>query len=109
MHLPEAAQQLQRDVRQRHQAIPVAFGVADVHAPAWGVDIANLQAQPFAEAQSQTIEREEKDPVADDVGGVEDAPAFLDGDDVGQALTLGGLDQAGGDPGLAQNMGVVKL
>ena len=50
MHGREAAQEIMRRLRQRNEAIPVAFGVADVHASACRIDIAELQPQPFAEA-----------------------------------------------------------
>ena len=54
---------------QRNKSIPVAFGVADMHAPAWRVDIADLKSQSFAKAQAHAVEREEKDPVTDDASG----------------------------------------
>ena len=69
MHLPETSQQLMGRLWQRNETIPVALGVADVYAPAWRVDIADLKSQSFAQTQSQTIKREEEDPVTDDAGG----------------------------------------
>jgi hypothetical protein len=39
MHLPEATQHSQRRRRQRHQAILVALGIADMHALTFGVDM----------------------------------------------------------------------
>ncbi len=109
MHLPEVAQEPVGGVRQGHEAVPVALGVADMHAGAYGIDIADLQAQPFAQAQSQTVEGEVEHPVADDAGGGEQAPGFLDRDDVGQALAARWLDQAGCNPGFLQDMRVVEL
>ena len=50
---PEAAQQLVGGLRQRHQAIPIALGVADVHPRANTIDVANLQAQPFTKPQAR--------------------------------------------------------
>ena len=50
MRLPEAAQHRERGLRQRHEAIPVALGVAYLNAQAGGVDVADLQRQPFAQA-----------------------------------------------------------
>lgn len=47
--------------------------------------------------------------VNEHAGGGNDLLDFADGDEVGQALALGRLDQAGGDPGLLQSMGVEKL
>ena len=69
MYLPETLQQLMGCLWQRNETIPVAFGVADMHAPAWRVDIANLKSQSFAKAQTHAVEREEEDPVADDARG----------------------------------------
>ena len=54
MHQPEAAQQLVGGLRQRHQAIPIALGVADVHPRANTIDVANLQAQPFTKPQARS-------------------------------------------------------
>ena len=76
MHVPETAQQLMGGLRQRDQAIPIALGVADMDAPARAIDIADLQAQPFTESQSQAVEREEEHPVAEDAGGGEDPPGL---------------------------------
>ena len=43
-------------MRQRHEAILVALGVADMHARVRGIDIGQLQAQTFAQAQAEAIE-----------------------------------------------------
>ena len=51
---PEAAQQLVGGLRQWHQAIPIALGVADVHPRTNTIDVANLQAQPFTEPQARS-------------------------------------------------------
>ncbi len=45
MQLPEAAQQSMSGIGQRDEAVAVAFGVADVDAPAHGVNVSHLQAQ----------------------------------------------------------------
>ena len=100
MGLPEASQKIERRLRQRDEAIFVAFGVADMHARVRGVDIAQLQAQSFAQAQTQAIEGEQEHPVAEDAGGGEDAPGLFDGDDIGQPLGAGRFDQAGATQGL---------
>jgi len=67
------------------------------------------QGQPLAQAQAQAVEGEEEDPVAQDAGGCEQALCFLDGNDVGQALHLGRLDQPRHGPRLAQHVGGVEL
>jgi len=71
MGLPEAAQEIERRLRQRNEAILVALGVADMHARVRGVDIAQLQAQTFAQAQAEAIEGEEENAVADHACGGE--------------------------------------
>jgi len=71
MDLPEAAQEFMGRLRQRHETILVALGVADVHPLTCPIDIPHLKPQPFAEAQSQAIEREEKHPVTEHPGGGE--------------------------------------
>jgi hypothetical protein len=42
MHLPETLQQLMGRIWQWNESIPVAFGVADMHALARRIDIADL-------------------------------------------------------------------
>ena len=109
MHVPEALQGLVCRLRQRNETIPVALGIADVHAPACGIDIPHLQSQSFAQAQPQAIEREEEHPVTQYAGGGEYALRLRDRDDVRQALSPGRLDQTGGHPRLTQDVCVIKL
>ncbi len=49
VHLPETAQQVERCIRQGNETVLVALGIADMDAPANGVNITHLktQAQPF--------------------------------------------------------------
>ena len=82
MHLPELAQQIQCRSRQRNQAIPIAFGIADVHPPTRAIDIADLQAQPLAQTQPQTVQSEEEHPVTEGTGGRKQPPGFTNRDDV---------------------------
>ena len=96
-------------LRQRHEAIPITFGVAHMHTPAHGIEVADLQAQALPQAQSQAVACEEEHPVTEHTSRQENPPGFLDDNDVRQALALGRLDQAGGAPGFAQNMLVVAL
>ena len=106
---PEAAQQRVRGGRQRHEAIPVAFGVAHMHAVAHGVDVADLQAQPFAQPQAQAVEGEVEHPIAEHAGGSQQTLHFGHRDDVRQALALGRLDDAGRPPGFLQDVLGVEL
>ena len=93
----------------RGTTIPVALGIADVHAPARDIDIPHLQSQSFAQAQGQAIEREEEHPLTQNAGGGEYPLGLLDRDDVRQALSPGRLDQTGGHPRLTQHVCVIKL
>jgi hypothetical protein len=109
MNLPEAAQQGQRGRRQGHQAILVALGIADMHALTFGVDIAHLQAQALAEAQTQAVDGEKENPVTEHMGGQEKLLSLFHANNIRQALDLGRLDQIGGYPGFAQHMGIIEL
>ena len=40
---PEAPQGIERRLRQGYKTIPVALGVPDVHSPAFGIDVADLE------------------------------------------------------------------
>ena len=96
-------------VWQGNEAIPVAFGVADVDAPAFRINIPDLQAQPFSQAQAHAVEDEEEHPVAEDAGGLDDALHLADADNVGQALYFGRFDKPRRHPRFAQHMLGVEL
>ena len=53
--LPEAAQHAKGGVRQRNEAVAVAFGIANVHTVAIGIDVTDPQGQPFAQAQTPRV------------------------------------------------------
>ena len=109
MRGPETAQSGQRRCWQGHEAIPVTLGVADMDARPRRIDVAHLQSQPFAQAQPQAVEGEIEHPVAQGVCRRKQALRFVDGDDVGQPLRLGRLDQIRHHPGLLQHVGGVEL
>ena len=109
VHRPELAQNAQRRIGQRHQAVTVAFGVADVHAAPCAIDIADLQGQALAKAQAQAVQHKIKHPVAQGAGGSKQGLRLCDGDDIGQASRLGWLDKMGHAPGFAQHMQGVEL
>ena len=50
VELPELAQGGERRRGQRYQPIAVAFGIADVHPLALGINVAHRERQPFAQA-----------------------------------------------------------
>lgn len=70
MYGPEAPQELKRRLWQRHKVILVALGIANVHAGACGIDVAELQPQAFAQTQSQAVEGEEEHAVAENTGRI---------------------------------------
>lgn len=109
VQLPELPQGSQRRRRQGHEAVPVAFGVAYLYAHPGGIDVADFQGQPFAQAQPQAVEGEIEHPVAQGARRQKQALRFVDRNDVGQALRLGRLDQVRHHPGLLQDMGGVEL
>ena len=84
--LPEAAQEFVGGRRQRHQAILVALGIADMHALARAIDVGDRQPQPFAQAQAETVEGEEEDAVTEYLRGQKNPLGLLDRDNVRQAL-----------------------
>jgi len=65
MHLPEAAEAIQRRCRQRHQAVFVAFGIANMRPLPRGIDIGHRQAQAFAETQPQAIKCKKEHPITE--------------------------------------------
>nr|WP_245232572.1 hypothetical protein [Thiorhodococcus minor] len=93
MDPPEATQQLQRPVGQRHEPILVALPRADMQASARRIDIGYRQAQPLTEAKPQAVEGEEEDPVAQRVRPLDQTLGLLDRDDIRQALPFGRLDE----------------
>ena len=64
---------------------------------------------PSPSRRPEALEGEEEHPVTQDAGSGEDPLGVVDGDDVGQALALGRLDQARCHPGFAQDVFVVEL
>ncbi len=84
--LPETTQELVGGRRQRHQAILVALGIADMHALARRIDVGDRQPQAFAQAQAETVEGEEENAVTEHLRGQKNPLGLLDRDDVRQAL-----------------------
>ena len=109
MQLPELAQGGQRRCRQGHEAIPVALGVADLDAHPGGIDVADFEGQPFAQAQPQAVEGEVEHPVREGARRRKQALRFVDRDNVRQALGLRRLDQIRHHPRFLQHVGGVEL
>ena len=109
MALPETAKKSVGGHRQRHQAILVALGIAQMNAPANPINVGDRQPQPFSQTEAETVEREEKDAVTEYPCRPENPLGLLDGDDVRQALRPRWLNQSRRHPGLLQHVLVVKL
>jgi len=81
MHGPEAAQEVMRRLQQRNEEVPVTLGIPNMHVLTDCIDIADLQAQPLAQTQSQAVEREVEHPVADHARDGEQAQGFRNRDE----------------------------
>ncbi len=86
MAFPEAAQESIRSRRQGYEAILVALGVADVYSLPRRIDVANLKAQPFAQAKAETVEGEKEDAVTEYLRGQKNPLSLVNGNDVRYAL-----------------------
>ena len=61
MRFPVFPQALEGDVGQRHVAIPVALATADVQEHALGINVADFEAQAFAQAQAAGVNEQQTD------------------------------------------------
>ena len=61
MRFPLFPQPLEGDFGQRHVAIPIALATADVEEHAFGINVADLEAQPFAQAQAAGVNEQQAD------------------------------------------------
>ena len=93
MIFPLLAQECQRALGQGDVAIAIAFALADVQEHALGVDVANLKAQAFAQAQAAGVNEDEADPVIPRGDQTEDAPHLGSGEDDGEFILEVGADQ----------------
>ena len=64
VYRPEAAQKIPRRIRQRNKTVFVALGATDMDALTRCIEIPHFQAQAFTEPQTEAIEGEIEDPVA---------------------------------------------
>ena len=93
MGFPLLAQVAEGLFGQGHVTIPLAFAGADVQEQALGINVANLQAQAFAQAQAAGINRDQGHAMIEGRNLLEDQPYFLGGQDDGQLKTRIGTDQ----------------
>ena len=61
MRFPVFPQALQGEFGQRHVAIPIALASADVQEHALGIDVADFEAQAFAQAQAAGVNEQQAD------------------------------------------------
>ncbi len=109
VHAPEISQDMQRVVRQRHQPVLVALGVAKMNPHVDGVDIANGQTDSFAKVQPHAVGGKEKDFVAQPVGCGKQPAQLLDGQNIRDPGCLWWFDQGNVLPGFVYYPGVEKL
>ena len=86
---PVLAEPSQGRRRQRHEAVPGPLAQMDMHEHALAVDVADLQVQAFAEAQSQGIHGPEEGLEVGLANGVDEPVHLGDGQDIGECLWLG--------------------
>jgi len=109
VHRPEIAQYAQGLVRQRHQAILIALGIANMHPHVMGVYITDSKPDSFAKAEAHAVDSKEENLVAQDIGGGKQFPRLLDGQDIGNSGCPGRLDQGNVFPGFMQYPGVEEF
>jgi hypothetical protein len=74
---PEAAQDSKGGFRQRHKPILAALAWAHMHPPVGGINIANLQAEPFPKAQAHAVHHKEVNAVEQTIDTVDQQLHFL--------------------------------
>lgn len=93
MRFPLFPQALEGDFGQRDVAILIALATADVEEPAFGINVADLEAQPFAQAQAAGINEQQADLLVRRGHGSEQAADFGGGEHHGQFELGIGPDQ----------------
>lgn len=100
---PLLAQQLQGALRQWHITVLVALAGADVQEHAFGVDVADLETQAFAQAQAAGVDGGQAHAVVEGRDGGQDAAHLIGREDDRQlGLRVGAGQVHFGGPGAAQ-------
>jgi hypothetical protein len=86
MITPVAAQALQGECRQYHEAVLASLAAADMDLGTGAVDIADPQSQGFAQTQAQAIGRQQERPVAPLATRPDDPCDLIDADHIGQRV-----------------------
>ena len=81
MGFPLLAQELERALGQRHVTVLIAFAGADVQEHAFGIDVADLEPQAFAQTQAAGVDGGQADPVVQGGNVSQDAAHFTGGED----------------------------
>jgi hypothetical protein len=81
---PEQAQHIQGSLRQRHEAVAIAFAAADMEEHPARIDVGHLQVQRLAQTQPAGVDRAQGDAVIEGGHHREDAPHLLGGEDDGE-------------------------
>ncbi len=84
MGFPERAQMLKGALWQRHVTIAIAFAGANVQQHPPGINVRNLQVQPFTQTQSAGINGDQRHLVVQNGDAAEDGANFLGREDDGQ-------------------------
>jgi hypothetical protein len=73
-------------------AILSALGIADVHTPLAAVNVRHLQSQAFTDSQTEAVDHQQKDPVAQIAYPVDQGMYFLSGGNVRESAYTGRSD-----------------
>lgn len=107
--LPPAPQQEQQGLGDRHVAILVALAAADVQAHTPGIDVADLQRQPLAQAQPGAVEQDEEDAIAELAHRAEEGEHLRAREHIRQPLRARRLDDPLPVPGPVEDVAVEEL
>ena len=103
MSLPLFSEQLEGALRQRDITVGIAFAGADVQEHALGIDVPDLEIQPFAQAQAARVDGAEANAMIEGFDLGQNLAHFLGGENDGQFELRIGPDQLDfGRPGLAE-------
>jgi hypothetical protein len=84
MGSPELAQEQQGALGQRHVAVPITLAAADVQQGALAIDIRDLQAQAFAQAQAAGVDGGQGDAMIEGFDAAQDFADLIWGEDDGE-------------------------
>ena len=80
MAFPERAQMSEGAAGQRHVTVAIAFASANVQKHSPGIDVADLQMQPFTQAQAAGVKSDERDALIQGGDAAKDESHLLGGE-----------------------------